>query len=364
MKKILVAMSGGVDSTVVSYILQQQGYSIEGVYMKLHDNPAYHQENIKKVEKVANFLKIKYHVLDLSSRFNEAVFMPFIDTYKEGLTPNPCVLCNRNIKLGALLDFAKERGFDLLATGHYAQIKNGKISEAVDKSKDQSYFLSNVKKEALDSVIFPLGEMLKSDVKEIAKGIDILKSFALQKESSEICFVEDTYLEVLDEHIDTDMPGDVINIDGEVVGTHRGYMHYTIGKRKGFTVRGAHDPHYVLSIDAENNQITVGTKKHLDVKVFEVVALNMFIDKKQFECSVKIRYRSPKIPCEVTISKGKAIVKLYESVQGLAPGQAAVFYDEECVIGSGWIQGEASEGVCDKKAPTTQTIRRTDNGLK
>ncbi len=345
MKKVLVAMSGGVDSTVVAYLLKEKGYEIEGVYMNLHDSPEYHQNNIQKVEKVANFLGIKYHILDLSDRFNEAVFMPFVETYKEGFTPNPCVLCNRNIKLGALLDFTKERGFEFLATGHYAQIKDGFIAEAVDMSKDQSYFLSNVKKEALNSILFPLGGMLKEDVKEIARGIEILKSFAEQKESSEICFVEDTYLEVLQDHIDIEQPGEVLDTDGNIVGTHKGYMHYTIGKRKGFTVHGAHDPHYVLSIDAKNNQITVGTKEKLNVLAFEVNELNMFIDEKRFECSVKIRYRSPKIECEVMIDGDKATVKLFETVQGLAPGQAAVFYDEDRVIGSGWIKGEIKDGL-------------------
>jgi len=338
MKKILVAMSGGVDSTVVSYLLQKEGYEIEGVYMKLHDSPQYHQSNIEKVEKVATFLNIKHHVLDLSSEFNKAVFMPFVDTYKEGFTPNPCVLCNRNIKLGALLDFAKERGFDYLATGHYAQIKDGFIVEAVDQSKDQSYFLSNVKKEALSRVIFPLGAMYKDDVKDIARDIEVLKSFAEQKESSEICFVDDTYLEVLEDYIDIEKTGDVLDEDGNIIGKHKGYMHYTIGKRKGFTVHGAHDPHYVLNIDAKNNTITVGTKDKLNVKYFEVMNLNMFIDEKNFESFVKIRYRSPKIECEVKIDNDKAVVKLYENVQGLAPGQAAVFYDGDKVIGSGWIK--------------------------
>ncbi len=340
MKKILVAMSGGVDSTVVAYLLKQEGHEIEGAYMKLHDSPEYHKENIRKVKKVANYLGIKYHILDLGDRFNEAVFMPFVDTYKEGLTPNPCVLCNRNIKLGALLDFAKDGGFDFLATGHYAQIEDGFIKEAVDKSKDQSYFLSNVKKEAIDFILFPHGSRFKDEVKAIANEIDVLKEFAIQKESSEICFVSDTYLEILEDFTDIEKPGDVVDENDKIVGTHKGYMHYTIGKRKGFTVHGAHDPHYVTAIDAKNNIITVGTKDKLDVFAFEVDELNMFIDDKNFASTVKIRYRSPKTECEVEIKDDKAIVKLMGPVQGLAPGQVAVFYDEDRVIGCGWIKGE------------------------
>jgi len=343
MKKILVAMSGGVDSTVTAYLLQQEGYEIEGVYMKLHDNPAYHDDNIKKVKKVADFLNIPYHILDLSERFNEAVFMPFVETYKEGLTPNPCVLCNRNIKLGALLEFSQEKGFDALATGHYVKVEDGFITEAKDESKDQSYFLSNVKKEALDKVLFPLGNMLKSEVKEIAAGIEVLKSFAQQKESSEICFVEDTYLDVLKEHTDIDLPGDVVDREGNVIGAHRGYMHYTIGKRKGFTLKVAHVPHYVLDIDAKKNQIIVGTKEELNVMRFKVETLNMFIDEQSFDASVKIRYRSPKVPCHVTIEGDSAIVTLKEHVQGLAPGQAAVFYHDTHLVGSGWIKEELTK---------------------
>jgi len=338
MSKILVAMSGGVDSTVTAYKLKEEGHYIEGVYMRLHDNEESHTENIRKVKKVSEYLGIKYHVLDLRDKFNDFVYNPFINKYKEGITPNPCVMCNRNIKLGALLDFAKEMGMDKLATGHYIQIKDGLLTQAVDDTKDQSYFLANVKKESLDFILFPLGKMLKVDVKKFASTIKVLEEFSTQKESSEICFVPNVYTEILEKHMDINKPGNVLNKDGKIVGTHKGYMHYTIGKRKGFTVKGAHDAHYVLSTNPKTNEIVVGLKEDLNVKKFKLNEINMFVNDKDFECSVKIRYRSPKTMCSVHIEGENAIVKLFDDVQGLAAGQMAVFYREDQVIGGGWIQ--------------------------
>lgn len=336
--KILVAMSGGVDSTVTAYKLKEEGHDIEGVYMKLHKDDLSHEENIRKVKKVADYLGIKYHILDLQAKFNDFVYEPFVSTYKAGLTPNPCVLCNRNIKLGALLDFAKEQGMDKLATGHYIQIKDGLLTEAIDDTKDQTYFLANVKKESLNFVEFPLGSMLKEDVKKFASTIEVLKEFSTQKESSEICFVPNLYTDILKKHMDIDKPGNVLNTNGEVVGTHKGYMHYTIGKRKGFSVHGAHDAHYVVAINAKTNEIVVGLKEDLNIKEFSVKDINMFVNDLDFECSVKIRYRSPKCRCSVHVEGTKATVKLYEDVQGLAAGQMAVFYRNDQVIGGGWIE--------------------------
>ncbi len=337
MSKILVAMSGGVDSTVTAYKLKELGHEIEGVYMKLHNDEKSHKENIKKVKKVSDFLGIKYHVLDIKDRFEEFVYMPFIEQYKQGLTPNPCALCNRNIKFGALIEFTKELGMDMLATGHYVQIKDGYIQEAVDKSKDQSYFLANVKKENLDFVTFPLGGMYKTDVKEFASNIEILKEFSTQKESSEICFVDTTYLDVLKDYMQIEKPGNVLNKNGDIVGEHKGYMHYTIGKRKGFSVRGALTPHYVISTNPKTNEIVVGDKEDLKVDEFFVKDLNLFEDLSDFECSVKIRYRSPKSKARVEIENNKAKIILENSAQGVASGQMAVFYRDDLVLGCGWI---------------------------
>jgi tRNA-specific 2-thiouridylase len=331
-------MSGGVDSTVSAYRLKEEGHDIQGVYMKLHNDDDYHAENIRKVKKVAEYLGIDYHILDLREKFNEYVYNPFVKNYEIGLTPNPCVMCNRFVKFGALVDFAKSLGMDKLATGHYVRLEDGFITEATDMSKDQSYFLSNVAKENLEFVIFPLGQMYKEDIKKFAAGIDVLKEFSSQKESSEICFVPQTYVEVLQKHMDIDKPGNVLNTKGEVVGKHRGYMHYTIGKRKGFEVRGAHEPHYVIKIKPKENEIVVGLKDELDINSFEIKDINMFIDKKEFECSVKIRYRSAKTPCRVKVEGSCARVELKEPVQGLAAGQMAVFYDGQKVIGGGWIE--------------------------
>ncbi len=353
--KILVAMSGGVDSTVTAYTLLQQGHEVEGCYMKLHGKPNYHEANIAKVEKAAQFLGIKHHILDLQDDFKERVYMPFVASYKAGKTPNPCAWCNRFIKLGKLLEFAKSLNCEKLATGHYARVENGLLKTAFDETKDQSYFLASADKSALAYLIFPLGEKKKEAVKAFAASIKELESFATQKESAEICFVENTYIEVLQQFMPTNVKGSVLDSSGKIIGKHDGYMHYTIGKRRGFEVRGAHEPHFVLKIKPQSNEIVVGLKDELKVSEFELEKINLLVDKTflsenkllqnslnaenfSFKCEVKIRYRSKSTACVVQVLPNlSAKIMLLEPVYALASGQMAVFYDKDTVLASGFI---------------------------
>lgn len=335
--KVLVGMSGGVDSTVTAILLQKEGYEVEGVYMKLHHKPGYHEENFKKAQRVADYLGVKVHFHDLSNEFKDNVYDYFVESYKEGLTPNPCVMCNRTIKFGKMVDFADSVGAEFIATGHYIKSDGEFIYMGEDPNKDQSYFLCEVKREVLPRLIFPLGTWVKPDVKAYAADIEVLKDFATQAESSEICFVENTYDEVLAKHMEINMPGETVDTEGNVIGTHKGYMHYTIGKRRGFFVDGAHDPHFVLDIKPEKNQIVVGTKEKLEENAFEVKQINLFKDLTEFECKVKVRYRTQAVPCHVIIKDDRATVTLDEPVFGLAKGQIAAFYEDDKLLGGGVI---------------------------
>ena len=339
-KKVCVGMSGGIDSSVTAYMLQKEGYEVEGIYLKLHDRTdGYHEANIGHIENVTKFLGIKYNILDLTHKFGDEVYDYFVNSYLDGTTPNPCVKCNRQIKFGAMLDFAKERGAQFLATGHYAKTDGEFIYEADDKSKDQSYFLSQVGRESLKHMMFPLSTYKKEDIVKFGATLDgVYKKITEKNESQEICFVDTVYTDVIKKHSEIDMPGKVLDEDGNVVGDHKGYMHYTIGKRRGFTVHGAHEPHFVTKINAEDNTIVVGKKAALEINQVRADTLNMYIDETEFDATVRLRYRSVSTPCHVSIKDGEATITLNESAFGVASGQLAVFYKDNKVLGSGWIQ--------------------------
>ena len=339
-QKIMVGMSGGIDSSVTAYILQKDGYEVEGVYLKLHDRTdGYHESNLSYIDGVAKFLGIKYHILDLSKKFKKDVYDYFVNSYIDGNTPNPCVKCNKNIKFGAMLDFAKQNGASFLATGHYVKTDGKFFYVADDLSKDQSYFLSQVPKDSIASMMFPLSNYKKEDIIKLGANLDVTyKKITEKNESQEICFVETVYTDIIKKHANIDIEGDVLDQNGNIVGKHKGYAHYTIGKRKGFSVKGAQEPHFVVKLNPKDNTIVVGKKPSLEVN--EVVAnnLNMFIDNKEFSCSVKLRYRSVSIPCRVKIEDDKAYISLEEPAFGVASGQLAVFYDDQKVIGSAFIK--------------------------
>lgn len=341
-KRVALLMSGGVDSSYCAYLLKEQGYIVTGIYLKLHDKEEKHKIFIKNCEMAAKHLGIDFKVVDAKKDFREAVYNKFIDSYQKGETPNPCALCNPLMKFGLALQKALELGCEYIATGHYAQVVefNGvkRIKEAKDKRKDQSYFLYAISQDAINRLIFPLGDKIKEDIKPIAlKLLPWLGSLETYKDSQEICFVETDYIDVLKKHIEVDKRGKVLDVQGNVVGEHKGYMHYTIGKRKGFSVKGALNPHFVVSINPRKNEIVVGEK--IDLKVDVVKADNKSLPSifTNEELEVKVRYRSSRTKALINIENNTITATLQEPIFGVAKGQALVVYKDDIVLGGGVI---------------------------
>lgn len=338
-KRVLVGMSGGVDSTFAAYQLKQEGYEVIGVYMKLYENEVKHKENIRKIDMASKYFGIEYKVYDLTKEFNELVYSPFINSYVAGDTPNPCGNCNQFIKFGKFVEVADELGCEFISTGHYINTDKEFIYEADDDSKDQTYFLFHIDPKVLKKMVFPLGGRIKDEIKEFIRSTGVLREIADQKESTEICFVETDYKDLLRKYVDVDKPGDILDSDGNIIGRHKGYMNYTIGQRKGFETT-LKKKLFVNKIIPEKNQIVVGEKQELRKETVKIKELNLFFrpTPDKFHSEVRLRYRTKKIPCLVEVSGTDAVIHLEIPAElGVAKGQAAVFYDGNKMIGGGWI---------------------------
>jgi tRNA-uridine 2-sulfurtransferase len=358
--KVIVGLSGGVDSSVAAFLLMEQGFDVTGVTMsiwnqKVNSTPSGkhscygpdEEEEIHEAREVAKLLNIHYHVFDCSARYKELVLDYFRSEYLSGRTPNPCVKCNQYIKFGMLPEIAAKQGidFDYFATGHYARTgwdKNRKrylLKKAIDSWKDQTYFISRLSQEQLAHVLFPLGELTKKEVREIAGKIDIPLS---EREESQDFYSGD-YKELL--HV-SDQPGDIIDRRGNILGKHAGIWNYTIGQRKGLGIAWS-EPLYVIELNKEKNHVIVGTRPEVLSASFIVNDLNWIaIDKliAPMEVSAKIRSAQKASPVTVEpVDENSVRVIFHQPNDGITPGQLAVFYQDDIVVGGGTIQSVSKE---------------------
>ena len=344
MEKILVGMSGGVDSSVCASVLAEKGYSVSGVTLALLGEDLASSQNIKDAKAVCDRLSIEHYAIDLSEDFKKFVIDYFVNEYIEGKTPNPCIACNKNIKFGKMLKIAKEKGFSKIATGHYARVEyqNGRylLKKAKDISKDQSYVLYCLSQEQLSAVEFPLGEYTKPQVREIAQNNGFVN--ANKKDSQDICFVPDgdyaSFIEKTANFVSS--TGDYINRQGEKIGEHKGVIHYTIGQRKGLGVAFGH-PVFVISKNAKTNRVVLGEQEELFYKSVLVKDVNFIpFDELKGSLNVTAKLRYNQIPQPAVIKKtedGNVLITFNEPQRAPSAGQAAVFYDGDIVVGGGII---------------------------
>ncbi|MBC8097360.1 MAG: tRNA 2-thiouridine(34) synthase MnmA [Akkermansiaceae bacterium] len=373
--RVVVGMSGGVDSSATAALLQEQGFDVVGITLKLWPQDCVNRaedkccgpQAVTDARSVCHKLGIPYYLIDESAEFQKHVIQYFADEYKAGRTPNPCVMCNQNLKFGRLIDRANQLGADFIATGHFARIEkvgssrhesahsesvagsqSGLTSAATryllkrgkDLRKDQSYFLFSLRQDQLARAMFPLGEMTKTDTREVARHCNL--KTADKAESMEICFVPDNnyggFLQsanLVQKH-----RGEIVNLQGHVLGHHDGIEFYTIGQRKGLGL-STPQPLYVIELDAENNRVVVGDDTALDRDEFTVQNCNWIPWENppaSIEVTAKIRYNHPGTPATVTpLEQGRARVKLHTPQRAVTPGQASVFYQDDLVVGGGWI---------------------------
>lgn len=335
MKRVAVGMSGGVDSSVAAFLLQREGYEVVGVTFRFIDD-----FDSTDAENVCKSLGIKHFVLDYRKQFKEKVIDKFIKDYKSGITPNPCILCNKYVKFKFLYDCLNEFDCDYIATGHYAKVIDGKLYKSEDVNKDQTYFLCEVTKEQLSKVLFPLEGIDKSVVREIARKNN-LEVFN-KKDSTDVCFISDTFNKYISGIIKKE-PGDVIDVvTNKVIAKHDGLSKYTIGQRRGLNIGGTKDRMFVVGKDINKNILYIATGNDNSYLISDsclVEELNWTSDKKVNKCTAKFRYRQEETEVELEfINDEEVLVKYPQGVKSVTPGQACVFYDGEYCLGGGIIK--------------------------
>lgn len=349
--RVVIGMSGGVDSSVAAYLLKQQGYDVIGIFMKNWDDTDENgvctaTEDYEDVIRVCNQIGIPYYAVNFEKQYWDKVFTYFLDEYKAGRTPNPDVMCNKEIKFKAFLEHALKLGADYLATGHYAQVKteNGvtRMLRGADHNKDQTYFLNQLNQEQLSKVMFPIGHLEKAKVREIA--IEAGLATAKKKDSTGICFIgERNFKQFLSQFIPA-QPGEMKTMDGKVMGKHDGLMYHTIGQRHGLGIGGAGDPWFVIGKDLATNTLIVG--QNIDNEALyseQLIAEQLSFTvappaEKTFKCTAKFRYRQEDIGVTVELQDdNRALVTFDEPVRAITPGQAVVFYNGDECLGGGTI---------------------------
>ena len=354
--RILVAMSGGVDSSVVAALLKEQGHEVIGVTMKLWEGPEGEMpetgcctaSDSEDARKVASKLDIPYYVLDYTESFSKNVVDNFIDMYAQGLTPNPCVECNRSVKFDHFLNQAKKLNCEKVATGHYAKIiKNENFYElhkADYLDKDQSYVLHMLKSDDLENILFPLGEITKPEVRQIAARLGLKTAF--KKDSQDICFVgKKDYRSFVEKRIDLTSPGEIFDVDGNKVGNHNGIHEFTVGQRKGLP-GGQATPRYVTKINVQNKNVIIGEQKDLLVESFIIEDVSIVKDIEYDNLTVQTRYNSEDLNCKINkISDNELLVELTEPASSIAPGQFGVLFSGTKVIGGGRISSKLMESA-------------------
>ena len=344
MKKeiVVIGMSGGVDSSVAACLLKEEGYQVIGATMKLLEDEKT-KEAIEDAKKICTILNIPHYIFDLTKEFKTIIIEDFIRSYKEGTTPNPCIICNKHFKFGLFYKKAQELGATYIATGHYAKVKNNRLIMSDAKEKDQSYFLCQIDKEVLPNVLFPLNNFhSKDEIRALAKKYNLLVSE--KKDSQEICFIpNDDYKSFLEKNNIKNKPGNIILKNGTILGKHNGLYKYTIGQRKGLNI-AYKEPLYVLELDTENNNVIVGTNKELLKRELIATDINYLIDKDEFfktKLYAKIRSRGSLEEIEkCQLDKKKnLIITFVKDLRAITPGQYIVFYNDknEC-LGSGCIK--------------------------